>query len=215
VELEMTKKLSIAQERELVVWAQAGSRSAMQDLLEAHRPTMTRLARRMLRDGEDVSDAVQEAMLKAARAIQSFDSTRPFAPWLMRITSNCCVDLIRSASQRPDSLDAYDIPVADAGADVQCSTETAMLAEALEALGFRTKRYPFEGVDNLYARLGGAPCLASPADFPFLFVFGGPHLPQSRPTSNAADVGRPQNLKVWESKLLRSEASEITGCQAS
>jgi hypothetical protein len=54
VELEMTKKLSIAQERELVVWAQAGSRSAMQDLLEAHRPTMTRLARRMLRDGEDV-----------------------------------------------------------------------------------------------------------------------------------------------------------------
>jgi RNA polymerase sigma-70 factor (ECF subfamily) len=128
----MTKKLSIAQERELVVWAQAGSRSAMQDLLEAHRPTMTRLARRMLRDGEDVSDAVQEAMLKAARAIQSFDSTRPFAPWLMRITSNCCVDLIRSASQRPDSLDAYDIPVADASADVQCSTETAMLAEALE-----------------------------------------------------------------------------------
>lgn len=128
----MTKKLSIAQEKELVVWAQAGSRSAMQDLLEAHRPTMTRLARRMLRDGEDVSDAVQEAMLKAARAIQSFDSTRPFAPWLMRITSNCCVDLIRSASQRPDSLDAYDIPVADLGADVQCSTETAMLAEALE-----------------------------------------------------------------------------------
>ncbi len=128
----MTKKLSIAQERELVVWAQAGSRSAMQDLLEAHRPTMTRLARRMLRDGEDVSDAVQEAMLKAARAIQSFDSTRPFAPWLMRITSNCCVDLIRSASQRPDSLDAYDTPVADASADVQCSTETAMLAEALE-----------------------------------------------------------------------------------
>jgi RNA polymerase sigma-70 factor (ECF subfamily) len=128
----MTKKLSIAQERELVVWAQAGSRSAMQDLLEAHRPTMTRLARRMLRDGEDVSDAVQEAMLKAARAIQSFDSTRPFAPWLMRIASNCCVDLIRSASQRPDSLDAYDIPVADTGADVQCSTETAMLAEALE-----------------------------------------------------------------------------------
>ena len=31
-----------------------------------------------------------------------------------------------------------------------------VLAEALESLGFRTKRYPFEGVDNLYARLGGA-----------------------------------------------------------
>lgn len=31
-----------------------------------------------------------------------------------------------------------------------------VLAEALESIGFRTKRYPFEGVDNLYARLGGA-----------------------------------------------------------
>ena len=31
-----------------------------------------------------------------------------------------------------------------------------VLAEALESMGFRTKRYPFEGVDNLYARLGGA-----------------------------------------------------------
>jgi len=31
-----------------------------------------------------------------------------------------------------------------------------VLAEALESLGFRTKRYHFEGVDNLYARLGGA-----------------------------------------------------------
>ncbi|MDP3737782.1 MAG: succinyl-diaminopimelate desuccinylase [Hyphomonadaceae bacterium] len=29
-----------------------------------------------------------------------------------------------------------------------------LLAGALESLGFRTKRYPFEGVDNLYARLG-------------------------------------------------------------
>lgn len=31
-----------------------------------------------------------------------------------------------------------------------------VLADALESLGFRTKRYHFEGVDNLYARLGGA-----------------------------------------------------------
>ncbi|MEQ1781407.1 MAG: succinyl-diaminopimelate desuccinylase [Hyphomonadaceae bacterium] len=31
-----------------------------------------------------------------------------------------------------------------------------ILADALESLGFSTKRYPFDGVDNLYARLGGA-----------------------------------------------------------
>jgi len=31
-----------------------------------------------------------------------------------------------------------------------------VLAETLESLGFRTKRYHFEGVDNLYARIGTA-----------------------------------------------------------
>lgn len=31
-----------------------------------------------------------------------------------------------------------------------------VLADILESLGFRTKRYHFDGVDNLYARLGGA-----------------------------------------------------------
>lgn len=31
-----------------------------------------------------------------------------------------------------------------------------LLAEVLESLGFRTRRYHFEGVDNLYARLGRA-----------------------------------------------------------
>lgn len=42
-----------------------------------------------------------------------------------------------------------------------------ILADALESLGFRTKRYPFDGVDNLYARLGGqAPnlCFAGHTD---------------------------------------------------
>jgi succinyl-diaminopimelate desuccinylase len=42
-----------------------------------------------------------------------------------------------------------------------------VLAEVLESLGFRTKRYPFEGVDNLYARLGNeAPnfCFAGHTD---------------------------------------------------
>lgn len=42
-----------------------------------------------------------------------------------------------------------------------------ILADSLESLGFRTKRYPFDGVDNLYARLGGqAPnlCFAGHTD---------------------------------------------------
>jgi succinyl-diaminopimelate desuccinylase len=50
-------------------------------------------------------------------------------------------------------------PCEDAAQDI--------IAEAMESLGFRTKRYPIEGVDNLYCRLGdSAPnfCFAGHTD---------------------------------------------------
>jgi succinyl-diaminopimelate desuccinylase len=65
-------------------------------------------------------------------------------------------------------------PVALSQALIRCPTvnpcaDTAqdLLAETLESLGFWTKRYPIEGVDNLYARIGtGAPnfCFAGHTD---------------------------------------------------
>jgi succinyl-diaminopimelate desuccinylase len=52
-------------------------------------------------------------------------------------------------------------PLALSQALIRCNTVTPchdsaqdVLAEALASLGFRTKRYPFNGVDNLWARLG-------------------------------------------------------------
>jgi succinyl-diaminopimelate desuccinylase len=54
-------------------------------------------------------------------------------------------------------------PVALAQALIRCPTVNPckdgaqdLLAEVLESQGFRTKRYPIEGVDNLYARIGAA-----------------------------------------------------------
>jgi succinyl-diaminopimelate desuccinylase len=65
-------------------------------------------------------------------------------------------------------------PVALSQALIRCPTVTPctdtaqdLLADALASLGFRTRRYPIEGVDNLYARLGtGAPnfCFAGHTD---------------------------------------------------
>lgn len=61
----------------------------------------------------------------------------------------------------PGMTDFIDDPVALSQALIRCNTVTPchdgaqdVLAEVLEGIGFRTRRYPFEGVDNLYARLG-------------------------------------------------------------
>lgn len=68
-----------------------------------------------------------------------------------------------TSSQISSQTDALDDPVALAQALIRHPTVNPchdgaqdVLATALESLGFRTRRYPFEGVDNLYARLGAA-----------------------------------------------------------
>lgn len=61
----------------------------------------------------------------------------------------------------PDALPLIDDPIALTQALIRQPTVTPcqdgaqdVIAHELSALGFRVKRYPIEGVDNLYARLG-------------------------------------------------------------
>jgi RNA polymerase sigma-70 factor (ECF subfamily) len=48
-------------------------------------------------DGEDV---VQDALFHAYRVLESFDDSRPLAPWLFRIAHNRCLDFIRRGNVR-------------------------------------------------------------------------------------------------------------------
>jgi RNA polymerase sigma-70 factor (ECF subfamily) len=51
-------------------------------------------------DGEDV---VQEALFQAYRKLDTFDDTRPLAPWLFRIAHNCSIDFLRRRGIRQDA----------------------------------------------------------------------------------------------------------------
>jgi RNA polymerase sigma-70 factor (ECF subfamily) len=51
-------------------------------------------------DGEDV---VQEALFHAYRRLDTFDDTRPLAPWLFRIAHNRCIDLLRRRGVREEA----------------------------------------------------------------------------------------------------------------
>ncbi len=68
-------------------------------LLDAHRRTAFNLAYRLLGGSEDAADAVQEAFLRAVRAMRG-GSAAPreperFRAWLLRIVSNVAVDQLR------------------------------------------------------------------------------------------------------------------------
>nr|HMN27905.1 sigma-70 family RNA polymerase sigma factor [Caldilineaceae bacterium] len=68
-----------------------------------------RVAYRILRRKDLVADAVQEAFLKAYRALLTFRGEH-FKSWLMRIVVNICYDLLRVCRrQATASLDALSI----------------------------------------------------------------------------------------------------------
>lgn len=69
------------------------------DCFESHRPDLTQLAYRMLGSVQDAEDAVQEAFLRFHDARP--DSLRDVRAWLVRVTSNLCIDRLRKLANGP------------------------------------------------------------------------------------------------------------------
>jgi RNA polymerase sigma-70 factor (ECF subfamily) len=72
-------------------------------LAEPFRRELHVHAYRMLGSFDEAEDAVQEALLRAWRSRDSIDSGESIRPWLYRITTNVCLDMIRRAKRRPKS----------------------------------------------------------------------------------------------------------------
>ena len=69
-------------------------------LLAAHVPRAHRVALGYLGHEQEAREAAQEALLKAYRARDRYDPSRPFYPWFYRIVRNTCLDAIARARHR-------------------------------------------------------------------------------------------------------------------
>ncbi len=67
------------------------------------RPSLHRYCSRMTGSVFDGEDVVQEALFQAYRMLDSFDESRPLAPWLFRIAHNRCIDFLRRRGVRQDA----------------------------------------------------------------------------------------------------------------
>lgn len=77
-----------------------------EEQLERHRVGLTGYCYRMLGAAAEAEDAVQETLLRAWRAADSYDPTRgALSTWLYRIATNICLDLTRGARRRAVAMD--------------------------------------------------------------------------------------------------------------
>jgi RNA polymerase sigma-70 factor, ECF subfamily len=87
-------------ERAWVRGAQAGDAADLEALFRNHWPRAYRTAYLVVHDAAAAEDIAQEAFLAAVRALDSFDRSRPFGPWLHRIVVNRAIDWARARSLR-------------------------------------------------------------------------------------------------------------------
>jgi RNA polymerase sigma-70 factor (ECF subfamily) len=82
--------------------ARGGDAEAFRALVERHSQALFRLAYRMTGSEPDAEDVVQEALLKAYRRLDQFESRANFGSWLYRIAANCAFDVLRARARREE-----------------------------------------------------------------------------------------------------------------
>ncbi len=95
----------------LVAECLKGDEHAFRRLVEGHRSRLHALAAGILQDGDQASDAVQDAFLKAYNALGEYRGHGVFGAWLRRILVNHCLSLLRQRHSYL-SLDDLDRDVA-------------------------------------------------------------------------------------------------------
>ena len=79
----------------LVARAARGDRPALDELFRRYRDPAYRVAYRLLGNGEDALDAVQDGFVKALTHLDRFRGHSSFKTWLLRIVSNAALDVGR------------------------------------------------------------------------------------------------------------------------
>ncbi|MCD6044509.1 MAG: rpoE, partial [Burkholderiales bacterium] len=77
-----------AKDTELIPRILSGDMRALETLMRLHNRTLFRTARAILRDDAEAEDAVQEAYLRAYRALGTFRGESKLSTWLVRIAAN-------------------------------------------------------------------------------------------------------------------------------
>src|SRR5213080_2666683 len=78
---------------------------AFEQELETYRRELTGYCYRMLGSGFEAEDAVQETLVRAWKAIDTFEGRSALRSWLYRIATNVCLDMAQGPQRRARPMD--------------------------------------------------------------------------------------------------------------
>jgi RNA polymerase sigma-70 factor, ECF subfamily len=112
----------------VVTRAKDGNHEAFAAIVQHYDPGLRALAYRLLGDRDRMDDALQEAYLRAYRALPRFRGRSKLGTWLYRIVYNTCLDELRRARAVPAD------PFEDMGARPERRLGVAEAVEARDTL---------------------------------------------------------------------------------
>jgi len=92
-------------DQDLISRTLAGDLSAFDALVLRYERPIYNVAYRILFSRQDAEDASVEAFVRLHAALGSFRSDAPFLPWLLKITTNVALNMLRSRRPAPLRLD--------------------------------------------------------------------------------------------------------------
>jgi RNA polymerase sigma-70 factor, ECF subfamily len=125
---------------ELARSARGGDESAFEEIMRRYSPRVFRFAAKFFRQRSLVEEAAQEVFLKAFTELGSYEGRGSMEGWLTRITTNTCLNLLRSSKRRPeltlsdlsaDETNWLDTNLTAAAAAQHQSTERSLVAADL------------------------------------------------------------------------------------
>jgi len=136
--------MQLEKEKSFLEKCRAGDSAAFNHIVSYYNSRAYYYALSILHNHHDALDLAQESFVRAFRAINTFDTSKPFLPWLLRIIRNLCFNELKKKKRRAENPGPVEdnIFLEKISAKTKTPYETAADKELTETIKKALKKLP-------------------------------------------------------------------------